>query len=602
MKRRNVDATKTRRPVKKIPKLYDGFYTGLVVYVKLVLLWVAVMGGDFLLEFRLEYLYPIYLLVHNAYEAYKFQGVAFALLLVCIVVSVDVICLGAIPPAWLFLLGSLAVWGQVGWSLTPLGPFLLIPTLIYLDGKSIRPLPTQPISPLAAHCVGFPLVSLGFAVKSFLGTKLKQRTRNDVGRQNDMLFSILWDALPNLAPPLQLPSPSPPPPLTIMTTSSPAIVNNNENVVNGSAVLVKGKVSPTTARRKSFENGDILSPLSLMDHNHHHHHNASPSPSPSSSSTSLLNGGTTTTTKHVNSNGVAAAMASSSSPREQQQSSHSHHHNNHHNHVNNNNASSNSNLSSSSGAASSQSSAATAANNSSAASPLSNSSHHMASSSSQYASPCPTCAAALLAPKKKKEECCIKLESEVRRLRSDLHSVRSVESDLRGQISAVQTSERNLRGDVALLQGEHEALQLKYSALQSKSQEERQSYEKKLLEERRQKDSAIKKQTKASLECSGDCKRKLRDADREKDGLRRDLKISEDKTIRLERELQNVKSTLMLEQKNKESSAETAKLLSLLSALQDQNAHLESSLGAETRLKLDLFSALGEARRQLSIR
>lgn len=46
----------------------------------------------------------------------------------------------------------------------------------------------------------------------------------------------------------------------------------------------------------------------------------------------------------------------------------------------------------------------------------------------------------------------LRLESEVRRLRSDLHSVRSVESDLRGQISAVQTSERNLRGDVALLQ------------------------------------------------------------------------------------------------------------------------------------------------------
>lgn len=45
------------------------------MYVKLALLWVAVMGGDFLIEFRLEYLYPIYLLLHNVYEAYKFQGV-----------------------------------------------------------------------------------------------------------------------------------------------------------------------------------------------------------------------------------------------------------------------------------------------------------------------------------------------------------------------------------------------------------------------------------------------------------------------------------------------------------------------------------------------
>lgn len=42
--------------------------------------------------------------------------------------------------------------------------------------------------------------------------------------------------------------------------------------------------------------------------------------------------------------------------------------------------------------------------------------------------------------------------------------------------------------------------------------------------------------------------------------------------------------------------------MSLLSALQDQNAHLESNLSAETRLKLDLFSALGETRRQVAIR
>lgn len=47
----------------------------LVVYVKLFILWLAVMGGDFILDFRLEYLYPMYLLLHNAYEAYKFQGV-----------------------------------------------------------------------------------------------------------------------------------------------------------------------------------------------------------------------------------------------------------------------------------------------------------------------------------------------------------------------------------------------------------------------------------------------------------------------------------------------------------------------------------------------
>lgn len=42
-------------------------------------------------------------------------------------------------------------------------------------------------------------------------------------------------------------------------------------------------------------------------------------------------------------------------------------------------------------------------------------------------------------------------------------------------------------------------------------------------------------------------------------------------------------------------------LLSTLSALQDKAQHLEYNLSAETRIKLDLFSALGDARRQLEI-
>jgi hypothetical protein len=43
-------------------------------------------------------------------------------------------------------------------------------------------------------------------------------------------------------------------------------------------------------------------------------------------------------------------------------------------------------------------------------------------------------------------------------------------------------------------------------------------------------------------------------------------------------------------------------LVSALSALQDKTSHLESSLSAETRIKLDLFSALGEAKKQLEQR
>lgn len=47
---------------------------------------------------------------------------------------------------------------------------------------------------------------------------------------------------------------------------------------------------------------------------------------------------------------------------------------------------------------------------------------------------------------------------------------------------------------------------------------------------------------------------------------------------------------------------DTDLLVSALTAMQDKNTHLENSLSAENRIKLDLFSALGEAKRQLEIR
>lgn len=42
--------------------------------------------------------------------------------------------------------------------------------------------------------------------------------------------------------------------------------------------------------------------------------------------------------------------------------------------------------------------------------------------------------------------------------------------------------------------------------------------------------------------------------------------------------------------------------MSALQAMQEKNSTLEKNLSAETRVKLDLFSALGEAKRQLEIK
>lgn len=66
------------------------------------------------------------------------------------------------------------------------------------------------------------------------------------------------------------------------------------------------------------------------------------------------------------------------------------------------------------------------------------------------------------------------------------------------------------------------------------------------------------------------------------------------------------KENSSIKRKNSECEREKMKkdvefLRNALNAMQGKNLHLETSLSSETRLKLDLFSALGETRRQFEI-
>jgi len=55
------------------------------------------------------------------------------------------------------------------------------------------------------------------------------------------------------------------------------------------------------------------------------------------------------------------------------------------------------------------------------------------------------------------------------------------------------------------------------------------------------------------------------------------------------------------ELQSSKSQKDSETLMSALEAMQDKNLMLENSLSSETRLKLDLFSALGEVKRQLEL-
>ncbi|CAL1275191.1 unnamed protein product [Larinioides sclopetarius] len=210
-----------------------------------------------------------------------------------------------------------------------------------------------------------------------------------------------------------------------------------------------------------------------------------------------------------------------------------------------------------------------------------------------------------------KDEHTYRLEADIKRLKVDLQSSRQSEQDLRSQIHSISVGERSVKSELLQLQQDNESLQNKLQNLTAARQQDKltiSSLEKRLQEERKMRTmcenqlAAERKAKKADeaaaaravamatarTECTETCKSRRREMENDIKQLRRDLKMRDEKLQQMERQAQ-------------ENISSTQALVSALNAMEEKNARLENSLSAETRLKLDLFSALGEAKRQLEI-
>jgi hypothetical protein len=95
-------------------------------------------------------------------------------------------------------------------------------------------------------------------------------------------------------------------------------------------------------------------------------------------------------------------------------------------------------------------------------------------------------------------------------------------------------------------------------------------------------------------ECGEACQKKVRDFELENKALKDECNRKQERLNVLENELKSLSKC-----RENESTKADNSLIMKLNLMQDKNASLQESLSAETRFKLDLFSALGEARRQL---
>lgn len=548
MKRRNVEQIKMRRPVKR-NKITEGFYGSTLLYLKFLILWILVILADFILEFRFEFLWPFYLLIRSVYDSFKYQGLAFSIFFVLIALTSDMLCYFFIPVHWLFFAASTYVWVQYVWH-TDKG--ICAPTIVlwilfvYLEAairlRDVKHLPghLDLCRPFAAHCIGYPVVTLGFGFKSYVGYRMRQRKQQYVAKENQFYMQLMQQALP-----VEVPS----------DTSDQAPTTQANAVTNA---------APSAP---NVQNNNKVHTHSHKDKNGH-----------------IPNG---TIPNGVNHGTRSHKRSSAEKSRDNAGDHHDHRHTDRHierqNKINHSH---------------------------------SNGSVVELNEELTEHEPKQTRRRERREQDKDREaqEYLQKLESETRKLRSDLQQSRASEQELRIQVACLTTSEKGTKGEVSLLQRQIDDLQDRLQNASSSKQADKQvigNLERRMTEERRlrsnlesqlNQERKNRKQEEARLaqvaqqssrtECTEVCKNRRRELETELAECRQAQRWAEERCKTLELENQGLA----------EQIRDTDMLVAALSAVQDKNSHLENSLSAETRIKLDLFSALGEAKRQLEIR
>ncbi|XP_063244014.1 macoilin isoform X2 [Bacillus rossius redtenbacheri] len=584
MKRRNVECGKLRRPLKR-NKITEGIYGSTLLYLKFVILWALVLLADFILEFRFEFLWPFWLLLRSVYDSFKYQGLAFSVFFICIALTSDMICFFFIPVHWLFFAASTYVWVQYVWH-TEKG--ICLPTIflwllfVYIEAavrlRDFRHLPYRLdlCRPFAAHCIGYPVVTLGFGFKSYVGYRMRQRKQKEVAKENEFFMQLLRQALP----PEQQPQPQQSQQSQPCHNTSPEKSRGDAGLSNGVVHSIVAPPHSTTItknnHRKSLDKGD-------------RDKCAEPDPKTSTEKAAKYlhtNGSIHTELEFIERVGSVNDYDENELEKDKSVK-----------------GSVQTLRPNASGKWSSNQARENAVNTQRE---KKNKSNREASDSSAV---------------HQKDDYCLRLEADVKRLKIDLQSSRQVEQDLRSQVNSYLSSERSLKNELSQLQQDNDNLQSKLHGLVSARQTDKQAIsqlERRLQEERRVRSSlesqlAAERKAKKAEEaaaaravalaaanknggcCTENCRARQRDLETEGKQLRRELKAKDEKYLAAEREVQSLRQY-------KESHNDSEILMSALSAMQNKTAHLENSLSAETRIKLDLFSALGEAKRQLEIR
>ncbi|KAG5443999.1 Macoilin [Clonorchis sinensis] len=202
-RRKNVDLNRIKRSAKR-GKLGEYLSSSYVQYLFIFLIWGALLLINQSTEMRFEYFWPGWLFICSIHDSMKYQGLQYTVVFIIIVITVDLICFFLFPASLIYSCGSAYVWVYLLWH-TDQGLCFLTLTFCFVfvyfelgfysrEAKLSHSI--YLFRPFAAHSIGYPVVCMGFSIKRYLDIRHRKFKKMDVRRQNCLYFRILRDALP----------------------------------------------------------------------------------------------------------------------------------------------------------------------------------------------------------------------------------------------------------------------------------------------------------------------------------------------------------------------------------------------------------------------
>lgn len=547
---------------------------------------------DFMLEFRFEFLWPCWLLMKSSFDFFRYQGLGLTILFLLITLFSDVLFFIFLPVQWLFFVASTYVWVQFVCN-TDRGPCVTTVSLwlifVYVEASvRLRDVVTVPFHldlcrPFAAHCIGYPVVRLGYGFKIYIGFKLKSMRQKEVSKQNTFYHQLVSYALPTEIQDYS----------KQQRKTSSMLANGINTKADIGALLMSNdsRKGPKLADIDERHNNSALSLLDLAVVANDSNNKESNKKNEGNSDQSE---GRYTKSSSNNQKGGKGGGNNDSHVQSTKRSK-----NNKKNEV------------------SDEELDISESEESTSSSLLSENSSPKSGRNSKFDN---------LQLKFKEEQSLRRktelqvslLESEVKKLRHDLSSSRQSESDTRTLVNASLITERHLKEELQQLRTDKENMQTKVNSLTTlKSQDKTliRSLETKLktekegrlsaesqLKESKKRSSKVEEESLASprSDCHETCASRIQELEFEMTALQTKFDEQSQGITELNKENTELKKRSS-ENEREKMKKDVDYLTSALNLMQTKNLHLESSLSSETRLKLDLFSALGDTRRQLEI-